>query len=153
MKFHYDENGQAGTGQFWQMESALVLFLIPRRSFQQWRWIFISWSLSNLEKKKHGRLYLEHMTNDLNLITMTTNLVNLVCMQWKASRNVCGRGKTRGNWEEGKSVFLPSSDLSSFCVWLPAIDRCVTHITTTIIFLILYRQQSFTMKKKQLLIT
>ena len=152
MKFHYDENGQAGTGQFWQMESALVLFLIPRRSFQQWRWIFISWSLSNLEKK-HGRLYLEHMKNDLNLITMTTNLVISFACNGRHREMCVGGGKREGNWEEGKSVFLPSSDLSSFCFWLPAIDRCVTHITTTIIFLILYRQQSFTMKKKQPLIT
>ena len=48
--FHSYGNGLAGTGQFWQMESALVRFLIPRRSFQQWRWIVISWSSSNLEK-------------------------------------------------------------------------------------------------------
>ena len=153
MKFHYDGNGQAGTGQFWQMESALVLFLIPRRSFQQWRWIFISWSLSNLEKKKHGRLYLEHMTNGLNLITMTTNLVISFACNGRRREMCVGGGKREGTGKRGKAFFYP---LLTFLLF--ASD----FLQLTVVLLILQQQLYFKlfiassrlqMKTKQLLIT
>ena len=133
MKFHYDENGQAGTGQFWQMESALVLFLIPKRSFQQWRWIFISWSLSNLEKK-HGRLYLEHMKNDLNLITMTTNLVISFACNGRHREMCVGGGKREGPGRGEKcfsALFWPFFFLLlTSCNW----PLCYSHYNNTYIF-------------------
>ena len=153
MKFQYDGNGQAGTGQFWQMESALVLFLIPRRSFQQWRWIFISWSLSNLEKKKRGRLYLEHMTNDLNLITMTTNLVISFACNGRHREMCVGGRKREGTGKRGKVFFCP---LLTFLLF--ASD----FLQLTVVLLILQKQLYFKlfiassrlqMKTKQLLIT
>ena len=104
-------------------------------------------------KKKHGRLYLEHMTNDLNLITMTTNLVISFAYNGRRREMCVGGRKREGTGKRGKVFFCP---LLTFLLF--ASD----FLQLTVVFLILQKQLYFKlfiassrlqMKTKQLLIT